>query len=197
MLRRFLLVGIVAVLPSTAPAQQQQRSHDHPLGPELNYFRRAQPDRVPLLTADGAGIEVTQVLIHLGDRVLGVSTEAGVDARSENRVRLRGIPILGALFFDRFSQADIAPGKRIGTVYRHDGTLYVEIDRNQPAHPITQVVILNQDNAYFLAGAPQPARVEGDPYAVYAGKAFIKDGETLLLLVEPSVIQHNIFDTLF
>ena len=34
-------------------------------------------------------------------------------------------------------------------------------------------------------------------HAVRAGQAFIKDGEVLLLLIEPSVIQHNIFDKLF
>ena len=197
MFRRALLLALLAIFPLTAPLAQRQRSHDDPLGPELNYFKRAQPDRVPLLTADGAGIEVRHVLIHLRDEVLGVPTAAGVTSRSEDRVRLRSLPLVGRFFFDRFRQEDIAPRNRIGTVYRHGDTLYVEIDPNQPKHPITQVAILNQDNAYFLAGAPRPARVQGDPYAVRAGQAFIKDGEMLVLLIEPSVIQHSVFDRLF
>jgi alkylated DNA repair dioxygenase AlkB len=196
MLRLFALLALLLLLPPAAEAQREF-SHDDPQGKELNYFKRPQADAVRLLTADGAGVAVRRVLIRLGNRVLGVETSAGVDWRNEDRVRLRGVPIVGQLFFDRFRQADLAPRNRIGTVYRAGDALYVDIDRDQPHHPITEVVILNQDKAYFLAGTPQPTRVSSDEYAVHAGQAFIKDGTTLLLLIEPSVIQHNLLDRLF
>src|SRR3712207_284886 len=123
MFRRLLLACVVVAISFSAAAQRE-RSHDDPLGRELNYFRRAQPDRVALLTADGAGVEVTRVVIRRGSEVRSVSTQRGVEWRSENRVRLRSIPVLGQLFFDRFRQADIAPRNRIGTVYRDGDTLY-------------------------------------------------------------------------
>ena len=196
MFRRLLLACLVLATSSPALAQRES-SHDDPYGRELNYFRKPHGDSLSLLTADGRGVEIRQVLIHLGNQVLGVSTSDGFETRDENRVRLHAVPVLGGLFADRFSQDDLTRQKRIGTVYRHEDTLYVEIDRDQPLHPITRVVVLNQNNAYFLAGAPTRTRVEGDPYALRIGQAFIKNGEFLVLLIEPSVIQNNIFEKLF
>ena len=196
MIRALALAALLLLLPLAASAQKEF-SHDDPQGRELNYFKLPQADAVRLLTADGTGMEVRHVLIRLGNEVLGVDTSAGVSWRNEDRVRLRSLPIIGQLFFDRFRQADLSPANRIGSVYRSADTLYVDIDRNQPHHPITDVVILNQDKAYFLAGSPRPARVREDSYAPYAGQAFIKDGTTLLILVEPSVTTHNLFDRLF
>lgn len=192
MLCRLLLCALVT-LPPLSVAAQSIRSHDDPYGPELNYFKREQANRVSLLSADNRGFEVARVMIDFGGEVLAVNTADGVQTRNENRVRLRDLPIAGGLFENRFSRDDLAPGNRIGAVYRQGDTLRVEVGRDQPRYPITRVAILNQDNAYFLNGDPQPTRIQLPPGGAPVGQAFIKNGAGLLLLIEPSVIQHSIF----
>jgi len=194
---RFLIVAALLLLTPLAASAQRETSHDDPQGKELHYFKRPQSDRVPLLMAGGATMEVREVVVRLGDEALRVSTESGVDWRNEDRVRLRGVPILGRLFFDRFSQDDLSPRKEVGHVYRDGETLSAHLHRGEPKHPVIEVVILNQDKAWFLKGTPQPMRLEGQPFVQYAGKAYIKDGTTLVLLIEPSVITHNLLDRLF
>lgn len=190
---RAVSVALLCLMTASPSLAQQLNNHDDPRGTELNYFKRAHPDRVALLTAAGSGIEIRHVVIHMRGRLLEVGTAAGVATRNENRVRLSSVPVLGGLFEDRFGREDIALRNRIGTVYRRGDTLDVDVADDQPMHPITRVAILNQDNAYFLEGTPRPVPATPASGRERVGQAFIKNGEGLLLLIEPSVIERSIF----
>lgn len=190
-----LLASLAMTLPAALPAAAQ--SHDDPHGPELNFFKRSHGDAVSLLTAAGDTALVRSIVIRTGRGTLAVDTADGVATVDQNRVRVTGVPVLGRLFQPRYSLDDLQERKRVGTVYLGDDRLFVDFDRDDRFHPITQVVVLNQNNAYELQAPPRRSDDLRIPTGTPAGAAYLKEGETLIVLVEPSVIQHNIFEKLF
>ncbi|MFN4090709.1 MAG: hypothetical protein ACK4QW_16925 [Alphaproteobacteria bacterium] len=169
--------------------------HDDPQGPESNYFLRAHQGAVGILPRDGQGTMVRSVHIHTAGETLVADARAGVETENQNRIRLTGTPIVGGLFGHRYSADDLTRRNRVGTVLLDGERLFVTVDGGRFL-PVTEVVVLNQNNATRFRAAPRSVRsaeaLSGRP----VGSAFVVEDTTLLVLVEPSVIQHNIFERL-
>jgi len=171
-------------------------SHDDPQGVELNYFRRAHEGSIPLLTGRGATAQVREVVIRTGRDTLAVSAADGVATIDQNRLRLSGAPVVGGLFQHRYSLDDIQERDRVGTAYLGEGRLFVDLDRSDRYQPVTRIVVLNQENAYEMQAPPRQSRDLSLPTGTPAGGAYLKDGETLIVVIEPTILRSNIFKNL-
>src|SRR3546814_7936407 len=170
-------------LPATATAQ----SHDDPHGPELNFFKREHGDTVSLLTGAGDTALVSEIVIRTGRDTLAVSTADGVETVDQDRVRISGVPVVGQLFHSRYSLDDLQERKRVGTAYLSGDRLFVDLDRRERFQPVTSVVVLNQNNAYELQAPPRRSQDLRLPSGTPVGGAYLKDGTTPLVVVQPRV----------
>ena len=203
MSRSTMLVVVAALAASACAADgtggtaaPSGTSHDDPQGVELNYFRRAHAGTIPLLTEGGRTAQVTDVVIRTGRGTLSVPASGGVDTVDQNRLRLTGAPLVGRLFKHRYSLDDIQERDRVGTAYLSDGRLFVDLDRTDRFQPVTRVVVLNQQNAYELQAPPQRSDDLTLPTGTPAGGAYLKDGENLIVVIEPTILRSNIFKDL-
>lgn len=181
---------------SAGTAAPSGTSHDDPQGVELNYFKRAHEGTIPLLTGGGETAQVREVVIRTGRGTLAVSASDGVATIDQNRLRLSGAPVVGGLFQHRYSLDDIQERDRVGTAYLGEGRLFVDLDRTDRYQPVTRVVVLNQHNAYDLQAPPRSSRDLSLPTGTPAGGAYLKDGETLIVVIEPTILRSNIFKNL-
>ena len=61
-------------------------------------------------------------------RVYGGHIDGGIKPRDEDKIGIvRDIPLAGQFFTERLRAKDFDPGLRIGTVYRHEGVLIIDL----------------------------------------------------------------------
>ena len=78
-------------------------------------------------TAAGGVFYPRRIIIRTSGGTLGAELPAaGFTARSEDRIDLSGIPLLGALFPPRLSPDDVRGHERLGPVYRDGHALYLD-----------------------------------------------------------------------
>ena len=155
-------------------------------------------DFIPIVTEDGLRIEIRQVIVIQGPRAFNLSMANGVLQRSEDRVRLDSVPLVGQLFRKGYSASDFTPGTRVGTAYGDDSKLVVELDITIPRISFNQVVVLNQGSSFHLG-----AKVESEDTAgqgppglasipmlsqLFRGSAYTKAETELIIIITPSLV---------
>ncbi len=155
-------------------------------------------DFIPIVTEDGLNFKIRQVIIIQGLRAFDLSMANGVIQRSEDRVRLDSVPLLGQLFRQGYGASDFTPGTRVGTVYGDDRKLVVELDITIPRISFNQVVVLNQGSSFHLG-----AKVESEETAgqgppglasipmlsqLFRGSAYTKAETELIIIITPSLV---------
>ncbi len=155
-------------------------------------------DFIPIVTEDGLRLKIRQVIIIQGLRAFDLSMAGGVLQRSEDRVRLDSVPLLGQLFRKGYNASDFTPGTRVGTAYGDDRKLVVELDISIPRISFNQVVVLNQGSSFHLG-----AKVESEDTAgqgppglasipllgrLFRGSAYAKAETELVIIITPSLV---------
>lgn len=146
---------------------------------------------VPVRPAEGTGFEVRRVVVEVGDRRFAVSADAGIVRESQDRIRLRGVPVIGKVFMDRLSEADFTPDKAVGDVYVEESTLWVEFAPEYHVDRLGPVVIVHDKFSYRFQGQPSDVVVEKTARDRVVGRAYARDG-ALLILVRPSIITDSL-----
>jgi len=189
-LRRLAAAAVAAILACGAPGSTYASDAEtqSPRG-----FERERVYVVPVQAAVGTGFQVDRVVIDAGGRRLGLSASAGVVRESQNRIRLRGLPIVGKLFRDRFTRSDFAPERSVGTVSRAGNTLVVELNSAHADLRFDTVVLVHDQFSYRFQGrlSPEAGVTEADAEPI--GQAYAREG-TLVILVRPSVITDSHLD---
>ncbi len=155
-------------------------------------------DFIPIVTEDGLRIEIRQVIVIQGTRAFNLSMAEGVLQRSEDRVRLDSVPLLGQLFRKGYGASDFTPGTRVGTAYGDDSKLVVELDITIPRISFNEVVVLNQDSSFHLEAKAEPLDTAGQgppglasiPMLgrLFRGPAHTKSETELVIIITPSIV---------
>lgn len=189
MLRRVAAAAVAAIL-ACAPGSPfaSDTETQSPQG-----FERERVYVVPVQPAVGTGFQVDRVVIDAAGRRLGLSASAGVVRESQNRIRLRGLPVVGQLFMDRFTRSDFSPERSVGTVSRAGNTLVVELNRAHADLRFDTVVLVHDRFSYRFQGRLSPEAGMTEAAAEPVGEAYALEG-TLVILVRPSVITDSHVD---
>lgn len=154
-------------------------------------FERERVYAVPVQPSEGPGFEVRHVVVEGSGRRFKIAASAGVVRESQNRIRLRGVPVIGRVFMDRLSEADFAPGKAVGDVYLEENTLWVELGPGYYGDGLGPVVIVHDKFSYRFQGQPSGGVVGETARDRAVGKAYVRDG-ALLVLIRPSLITDSL-----
>lgn len=152
-------------------------------------------DKASIQTADNGYFDITRIVVNDGGRLSSTESRGGVTAVDQNRLALDNIPLVGKLFMPRLRQSDFTESQRAGTVFAGGDTLQVVADTMPPRGAWKRIVLVNRDFAWVFP-APGPVAVPTPPAgpARAVGTAYMRgDGETLLLLVRPSIITDSLF----
>lgn len=152
-------------------------------------------DKASIHTSDNHYLDITRIVVNDGGRLSATDSRGGVTAVDQNRLALDNIPLVGKLFMPRLLRSDFVDSQRAGTVYAAGDTLQVVVDTLPPRGAWQRIVLVNRDFAWVfsaptpLTGAPSPPAA-----AQSVGTAYMRgDGETLLLLLRPSIITDSLF----
>lgn len=147
-------------------------------------------DKASIRTADGRSLDIGRVVMNDNGRYLGSDSRDGLTAVDQNRVGLDAVPIIGGLFTPRLHESDFREAQRIGTLYAGDDTVYVVPDIVLPPRTVwKRAVLLNGNFAWVFPALMPVGRPTIDGAGQPVGEAYLRgDGETLLLLVRPSIV---------
>jgi hypothetical protein len=186
--RRTILTAILLLAANLAAAE--------PMGVRPSPLEYDLMQSIPLVLERGGRRNVERIRLNIGGTVVDVLATQGVTQTDQNRIRLRGIPILGQLFPDRISRDDLTPQHRLAEAYFENGVLMVQIAAGFAPTQITRVVVLNGDFGYeidqpklTLASGVNPRSFGGE----HLGTAFLARDHSLIILVPPSIITKGLF----
>jgi hypothetical protein len=186
--RRTLLTCILLLAAQVAVAE--------PMGVRPSPLPYDLMQSIPLVVEGGGRRSVERIRLNIGSTVVDVLATQGVTQTDQNRIRLRGIPILGQLFPDRVSRDDLTPQHRLAEVYFENGVLTVRIAAGFAPTQIVRFIVLNGDFGYEIE-QPQLALASGvNPRSFggeHVGTAFLARDNSLIILVPPSIITMGLF----
>lgn len=158
-------------------------------GPEG--FERERVYSIPVAPSTGRGFGIERVVVDVGGRAVGIDGQAGIARESQDRIRLRSVPVIGKLFADRFSKSDFTPEKRVGEAFIRDRTLLVALAPSARGLWFDTVTVVHDKYSYRFQGSPAEttAPQAGDGHPV--GEAFRRE-DTLLILIRPSIITDSL-----
>ena len=179
-----------AALLAAAKAQAE------PMGVRPSPFESDLLNSIPLVLESGSRRDVDRIRLDIGGTVIDISARQGVTQTNQNRVRLRGIPLVGQLFHDRYSRDDLVPERRLADVFFERRVLAMYLPRGFAPTQLARVVVLNGDFSYeierpelTLASGVAP----GTPGGERLGAAFLARDRSLIVLVPPSIITKGLF----
>jgi hypothetical protein len=184
-MRRLLVLPLVVlalVVFVAAVGAAQAQSSGNRVQPEM----RTAIDQV-MLQGDHGSMGVREVILRHQGKVYRVETRRGIDVRSQNRVSLRRVPLIGGLTDPPFRPADFSEERRVGQAFGVGRQLFIDL---APGAALPRsVAIFNRDFGFFLNQAPVESGAafltEGTPF----GTAYLEpSGNRLLVMVRPSVI---------
>jgi len=190
-----LVAAVVLAFAIALPATAGEYDRNDPFGSdELTW--------IPIEAKDGH-YDFRQAVLKVGPTVHRLDTADKIKVVDQNRVRLRDVPLVGGLFQDRLRKDDFTPRHQVGTAWRRaaDRTLFVDLSDLPPATRFAHVAVVNQQNAYLFMGAADAvpaAEVPGvlagfEDVAVRVGTAYLRDGQTLLVMIRPSIVTDSLF----
>lgn len=191
-----ILLAFAAALPATAlPAAAGERDRSDPFGSdELTW--------IPIEAKDGH-YDFRRAVLKVGRTVRTLDTSDKIKVVDQNRVRLRDVPLVGGLFKERLRESDFTPQHEVGTAWRRaeDRTLFVDLSDLPATTRFAHVAVVNQQNAYLFEGeahevpaAEVPGVLGGfEGVAERVGTAYVRDGDTLLVMIRPSIITDSLF----
>ena len=186
--RRTLLGGIL-LLAAREGAAEPMGVRPSPLVDDLM-------QSIPLVLERGGRRNVERIRLDIGGTLIDIAATQGVVQTDQNRIRLHSVPIIGQLFYDRYSRDDLTPEHRLGDALFESGVLTIQVPRGFSPTQLTSIVVLNGDFGYEI-GQPQPVMASGvNPRAVGGerlGTAFLARDRVLIILVPPSIITNGLF----
>jgi hypothetical protein len=167
-----------------------------PMGVRPSPFESDLLNSIPLVLERGSRRDVDRIRLDIGGTVVDISARQGVTQINQNRVRLRGLPLVGQLFHDRFSRDDLVPERKLADAFFERRVLALYLPRGFAPTQLVRVVVLNGDFSYeierpelTLASGVAP----GAPGGERLGAAFLARDRSLIVLVPPSIITKGLF----
>jgi hypothetical protein len=167
-----------------------------PMGVRPSPFEGDLLNSIPLVVESGARRTVDRIRLDIGGTVVDIPARQGVTQSNQNRIRLRGLPLVGQLFLDRYSRDDLVPERKLADVFFERRVLAMYLPRGFAPTQLTRVVVLNGDFSYeierpelTLASGVAP----GAPGGERLGAAFLARDRSLIVLVPPSIITKGLF----
>jgi hypothetical protein len=186
--RRKLLTSILLLAAHAAAAE--------PMGVRPSPLEYDLMQSIPLVLEGGARRGVERIRLKIGGTVVDVVATQGVMQVNQNRIRLRGVPIIGQLFPDRYTRDDLAAERRLAEAFFERGVLTIPVAPGFSPTQIARIVVLNGDFSYeierpelTLTGGVNPHASGGE----HLGTAFLARDHSLIVLVPPSIITEGLF----
>jgi len=190
--RRLALASLLLASACSGPfIENPNMRSDEPGVPLQSVYTVA---KAPIRTRDDRFLDIARIAVNDAGRSYGTDSSQGLTQIDQNRVRLNDIPLAGGLFLPRLREAEFSERNRVGTVFAAGDTAYVMLDVLNPRGPYRHVVLVNGNNAWAfpdLAPKPPPGPAPGGSPPV-VGDAYARGGDTLLLLVRPSIITDSL-----
>lgn len=143
-------------------------------------------DYIPLHGGE-VDMAVRSVVLHHNGKTYLLETSKGLEVKSQNRLPLARVPILGQLTDPPYERAAFASEHKVADVTADGERLFIDLPDS--AELPGSVAIFNQNNAFFLKDSPVP-HLSQIPLAgkQMASAYYHQDEHNLLIMVRPSII---------
>jgi hypothetical protein len=151
------LAGLLALAPLGAQANQEPDKQEERDGQSRH--ESGQLNHLPLVFGNDRFMRVVQVVMILQEVTYLTTTAFGVDFKSDDRVGLGGLPVLGGLFEKSYEADDFTEENRVGSVFRSGDDKLAVVLTGPTALDGYRVVVFNGKGHYEIGGRPKLTEV--------------------------------------